>query len=110
MTFIGPPPDAIALMGNKRASKRAMEAAGVPCVPGYHGDDQRDETLIAEAERIGFPIMVKAAAGGGGRGMRRVTKPADLAAAIRGARSEAEGAFGDGTLLLERALTASRHV
>jgi len=87
-----------------------MIKAGVPCVPGYEGDDQRTENLVAEAERIGFPIMVKASAGGGGRGMRLVQHAADLPAALATARSEAENAFGSGELILERAVIAPRHV
>ena len=110
ITFIGPTPHAIELMGSKRLAKIAMIKAGVPCVPGYEGDDQHLETLVSEAARIGFPIMVKASAGGGGRGMRLVHKAADLPAAIATARSEAENAFGSGELILERAVIAPRHV
>ena len=87
LTFIGPTPDAIELMGNKAAAKRRMIAAGVPCVPGYQGGDQSDENLTAQAARVGFPIMVKAAAGGGGRGMRLVQDAANLLAAVQAARS-----------------------
>jgi len=82
LAFIGPPPAAIAAMGNKAAAKRRMIDAGVPCVPGYQGADQSDDGLIEQAARIGFPVMVKAAAGGGGRGMRLVDKPTDLAKAL----------------------------
>ncbi len=96
LTFIGPPSEAIRLMGNKAAAKRRMNAAGVPCVPGYEGEDQSDAVLTRKAETIGFPIMVKAAAGGGGKGMRLVTEPARFAEALRGARSEAQKAFGSG--------------
>ncbi len=110
LTFVGPPADAIRLMGNKRLAKQRMAEAVVACVPGYDGADQSDATLTAEAARIGFPIMVKAAAGGGGRGMRLVADADALAAAITGARSEAENAFGSGELLLEKAITAPRHV
>jgi geranyl-CoA carboxylase alpha subunit len=110
ITFIGPTPQAILLMGSKRLSKIAMIKAGVPCVPGYEGDDQRTEKLLDEAARVGFPIMVKASAGGGGRGMRLVHKAEDLAAALATARSEAENAFGSGELILERAVIAPRHV
>ena len=110
LTWVGPPANAITVMGDKAGAKRAMIAAGVPCVPGYQGEDQSDETLIGEAESVGFPIMVKAAAGGGGRGMRLVDDPAKLADAIRLARSEAENAFGSGELILERAILRPRHV
>ena len=110
LVFIGPPPDAIDLMGDKAKAKRRMIEAGVPCVPGYQGEDQSDATLIKAAAEIGFPIMVKAAAGGGGRGMRLVEREADLAAAIGAARSEAENAFGSGELILERAIIQPRHV
>ena len=106
ITFIGPPPEAIELMGDKRAAKQAMKAAGVPCVPGYDDEAQDDATLTAEAKKIGFPVMVKAAAGGGGRGMRRVDAEDRLAEALRSARSEAEGAFGDGRCSSKRRSTA----
>ena len=110
LVFIGPSPEAIELMGNKAAAKRRMIAAGVPCVPGYEGEDQSDDTLIAEADRIGFPVMVKAAAGGGGRGMRLVATAGDLPAALATARSEAQNAFGSGELILEKAVQRPRHV
>ena len=110
ITFIGPPAEAIEAMGSKSESKRLMERAGVPCVPGYGGEDQRDERLIEEAERIGYPVMVKASAGGGGKGMRRVASPEALKQALKSARSEAESAFGDAELLLERAVEAPRHI
>ena len=87
-----------------------MIDAGVPCVPGYQGDDQSDETLFAEAKKTGFPVMVKASAGGGGRGMRIVHEEKNLSAAILSARKEAQSAFGDGRLLLERAVMGARHV
>jgi len=110
LTFVGPPAAAIAAMGNKAAAKARMEAAGVPVVPGWRGADQSDATLLAEARRIGLPVMVKAAAGGGGRGMRLITSDAALEAAITGARNEAASAFGSGELLLEKAVTDARHV
>ena len=110
LVFIGPDPQAIEQMGHKAAAKHLMLAAGVPCVPGYHGADQRDETLMAQARDIGVPLMVKAAAGGGGRGMRLVTDLAKLPAALAAARSEAAGAFGSSELILERALIEPRHV
>ncbi|MFN4014014.1 MAG: acetyl/propionyl/methylcrotonyl-CoA carboxylase subunit alpha [Reyranella sp.] len=108
--FIGPPAAAIAAMGNKAAAKRRMIEAGVPCVPGYQGADQSDANLEAEARRIGLPVMVKAAAGGGGRGMRLVEHDGDLLEAIRTARTEAESAFGSGELILEKAVVDARHV
>jgi len=110
LVFIGPGPEAIALMGSKAEAKRAMELAGVPCLPGYAGPDQSDAVLLAEGARIGFPLMVKAAMGGGGKGMRLVREGGALAEALERARSEALKAFGDGTLILERALEAPRHV
>jgi geranyl-CoA carboxylase alpha subunit len=110
LVFIGPPPSAIDAMGNKAAAKRRMIEAGVPCVPGYQGADQSDATLIAEATKIGLPVMVKAAAGGGGRGMRLVHDSGELAEAIVGARNEAQNAFGSGELILEKAVIDARHV
>ncbi len=108
--FIGPSPDAIEIMGNKADAKRRMLEAGVPCVPGYHGGAQDDATLEAEAASIGLPLMVKAAAGGGGRGMRLVRGTGELKVAIRQARSEALQAFGSGELILEKAVLRPRHV
>ncbi|GJL92228.1 acetyl/propionyl/methylcrotonyl-CoA carboxylase subunit alpha [Hyphococcus sp.] len=108
--FVGPPAEAIAAMGDKASSKKLMIEAGVPCVPGYQGDDQSDAVLTKEAGKIGFPVMVKASAGGGGRGMRIVQDKGGLLEAIASARKEAESAFGDGRLLLERAVTGARHV
>ncbi|MBZ0164454.1 MAG: acetyl-CoA carboxylase biotin carboxylase subunit [Notoacmeibacter sp.] len=110
LVFIGPPASAIAAMGNKGEAKRRMIAAGVPCVPGYEGEDQSDSVFAAEADRIGYPVMVKAAAGGGGRGMRLVGDAANLAKALATAHSEAENAFGSGELILEKAITRPRHV
>jgi geranyl-CoA carboxylase alpha subunit len=110
LAFIGPPPAAIAAMGNKAAAKRRMLDAGVPCVPGYQGADQSAASLEAEARKIGLPVMVKAAAGGGGRGMRLVERAAELSDAIRTARAEAESAFGSGELILEKAVADARHV
>ena len=108
--FIGPPPAAVEIMGDKALAKRAMLEAKVPCIPGYQGEDQSDDTLIREAEAMGMPVMIKAAAGGGGRGMRRVVEPEQLLQSIALARSEAEGAFGNGDLILERAIEGARHV
>ena len=110
LVFIGPRAEAIELMGSKRLSKLAMLEAGVPCVPGYQDADQSDETLMAKAGEIGFPLMVKASAGGGGRGMRLVFEQSELAEKIRTARSEAESAFGNGELILERAVVEPRHI
>lgn len=110
LIFIGPDPASIDAMGNKSASKIRMIAAGVPCVPGYQGDDQSDERLLAEARQIGLPVMIKAAAGGGGRGMRLVREDGLLLEAIRSARSEAGNAFGSGQLLIEKAIVDARHV
>ncbi len=110
ITFIGPPPAAIRAMGSKAAAKALMDTAGVPLVPGYHGEDQSDATLRAAAQRIGFPILVKASAGGGGKGMKVAESAADLDEAIGLARGEAAAAFGDDRLLLERYLTRPRHI
>jgi len=110
ITFVGPPAAAIRAMGSKAEAKRLMEAAGVPVVPGYHGDDQRDERLAAEAERIGFPVLIKASAGGGGKGMRPVLAAADFLDELAAARRDALGAFGDDRVLIERYLSRPRHV
>jgi len=110
LVFIGPSPMSIKAMGNKAAAKRLMLAAGVPCIPGYDGDDQDENRLLQEAKEIGFPVMVKATAGGGGRGIRRVSSPEEFRAALRRARSEAEIAFGDSRVIIERAITLPRHV
>ena len=110
LVFIGPSADAIHLMGNKAEAKRRMIEAGVPCVPGYEGKDQSDAAFVKAAEKIGFPVMVKAAAGGGGRGMRLVEKKDQLASALAAARSEAKNAFGSDELILEKAVMQPRHV
>ena len=110
LVFVGPPPAAMRAMADKSAAKARMIAAGVPCAPGYHGEDQSAARFAEEARRLGYPLMVKASAGGGGRGMRVVREPEALEAALRSARAEAESAFGDGRLLLERALLGARHV
>ena len=110
IAFIGPQPAAIRAMGSKSEAKRLMETAGVPLLPGYHGDDQSEETMAAAAEEIGYPVMIKAAAGGGGRGMRIIEAADDLADGLAGARREAKAGFGDDTLLLEKYLPSARHV
>src|ERR1700704_5963078 len=97
-------------MGNKAGAKEIMRAAGVPCVPGYQGADQSGTVMLAEAQKIGFPVMIKAAAGGGGRGMRLVSDAAAFSDLLRSARSEAQGAFGDPTVILERAIVNPRHI
>ena len=110
LVFIGPSPEAIRAMGNKAGAKEIMQKAGVPCVPGYQGADQSDAAMLAAAKEIGFPVMIKAVAGGGGRGMRLVADAAAFPDALRSARSEAQGAFGDPTVILERAIVDPRHI
>ena len=110
ITFIGPTPEAVELMGNKAAAKRRMIEAGVPCVPGYEGEDQADEVFVRAAHEIGYPVMVKAAAGGGGRGMRLVDSKDGLERALSRARSEAKRSFGSDELILEKAIVRPRHV
>jgi geranyl-CoA carboxylase alpha subunit len=110
LVFIGPPAEAMRALGDKAGAKRRMLDAGVPCAPGYLGEDQSDQRLMAEAQRLGLPLLVKATAGGGGRGMRLVQRMADLPEALAGARREAHGAFGDGTLMLERLILNGRHI
>jgi 3-methylcrotonyl-CoA carboxylase alpha subunit len=110
IVFIGPPPSAIAAMGSKSAAKRIMEAASVPLVPGYHGDDQDPKLLAREAARIGFPVLIKATAGGGGKGMKIVERADEFAAALASAQREAKAGFGDDRVLVEKYLTAPRHI
>jgi 3-methylcrotonyl-CoA carboxylase alpha subunit len=110
LAFIGPPAAAIRAMGSKSAAKALMETAGVPLVPGYHGEAQDFTTLQREAQRIGFPVLIKASAGGGGKGMRIVERAADLEGAIAGAKREAASAFGDDRVLIEKYLTRPRHI
>jgi geranyl-CoA carboxylase alpha subunit len=110
LVFIGPSPEAIRAMGNKAGAKDIMREAGVPVVPGYQGAEQGDAVMLAEARKIGFPVMIKAVAGGGGRGMRLVEDVAAFPDALRSARSEAQGAFGDPTVILERAIVDPRHI
>ncbi len=110
LVFIGPPPAAIAAMGSKAAAKTIMGKAGVPLVPGYHGDDQDPQRLEREAAKIGFPVLIKATAGGGGKGMKVVERAADFVAALGSARREAKAGFGDDRVLIEKYLTAPRHI
>jgi 3-methylcrotonyl-CoA carboxylase alpha subunit len=110
LIFVGPPASAIRAMGSKSASKAAMAAAGVPVAPGYHGDDQSTRRLIEEAKRVGFPLIIKASAGGGGKGMQVVNAAPQVAAAVESAQRLARTAFGDDKLLLERYFPRARHV
>jgi len=110
LVFIGPPPSAITAMGDKALAKRRMHDAGVPCAPGYLGQEQDDATLHAQALKLGFPLLVKAVAGGGGRGMRLVRSADQIGEALAGARREAKSAFGDDTLMLERLVEHARHI
>ncbi|HTV88461.1 MAG TPA: acetyl/propionyl/methylcrotonyl-CoA carboxylase subunit alpha [Stellaceae bacterium] len=110
IVFIGPSPAAIRAMGSKAAAKALMQQHGVPVVPGYHGAEQDDARLLAEAEQIGYPVMLKASAGGGGRGMRIVRAASEFARALDGARREAKGGFGDDRMLIERYLERPRHI
>ncbi len=110
LVFIGPSAGAIRAMGLKDAAKRLMERAGVPVVPGYHGDDQDGGRLLERAGKIGFPVLIKAVAGGGGKGMRRVDRAADFAEALASARAEAAGAFGNDAVLVEKFIEKPRHI
>jgi len=110
ITFVGPPASAIAAMGDKSAAKARMASAGVPLVPGYHGDDQADALLKAEADKIGYPVLLKASRGGGGKGMRVVESGEGFQAALDGCRRESQAAFGDTRMLIEKYLTQPRHV
>ena len=110
LIFIGPPASAIQAMGSKSASKAAMAAVGVPVAPGYHGDEQSAPRLIEEAARVGFPLIIKASAGGGGKGMQVVTSAAEVPAAVESAQRLARTAFGDDRLLMERYFPKARHV
>ncbi|CDW95162.1 hypothetical protein [Sporisorium scitamineum] len=110
VTFMGPPSTAIDAMGSKSASKEIMLAAGVPCVPGYHGADQDPTLLASEADKIGYPVLIKAVKGGGGKGMKIADSPEEFADALSSAQREALKSFGDATVLIEKYLTAPRHV
>ncbi|HEY1438337.1 MAG TPA: acetyl/propionyl/methylcrotonyl-CoA carboxylase subunit alpha [Casimicrobiaceae bacterium] len=110
LVFVGPPPAAIRAMGSKSESKSIMAKAGVRLVPGYHGSDQDDVLLAREADGIGYPVLIKASAGGGGKGMRTVERRADFAAALASARREAKASFGDDKMLLEKYLDEPRHI
>ncbi|HEU4763629.1 MAG TPA: biotin carboxylase N-terminal domain-containing protein, partial [Gemmatimonadales bacterium] len=110
LTFVGPPADAIRAMGDKTEARKRMDAAGVPIVPGAHVDGADPAAAAAAAAKVGFPLVVKASAGGGGRGMRIVRSAADLAGALVSAASEAQKAFGDGRVYLERYVERGRHV
>ena len=110
LTFIGPPPRALAAMGSKSEAKARMEAASVPLVPGYHGADQDPALLAREAARIGYPVLIKAALGGGGKGMRIVTRAEDFADALASCKREAAASFGDDRVLVERYLQRPRHI
>ena len=110
LIFIGPPVPAIAAMGSKSAAKTIMQDAGVPLVPGYHGDDQAPDLLAAEAEKIGYPVLLKAAYGGGGKGMRVVESAADFSEALASAKREAKAAFSNDKMLVEKYITRPRHV
>jgi 3-methylcrotonyl-CoA carboxylase alpha subunit len=110
VVFIGPPAAAMRLMGSKIAAKQLAQSVGAPTVPGYTGESQDDETLMKEAERIGFPLLIKASAGGGGKGMREVHHPGNFQEQLAGARREAKAAFGDETVFLERLISQPRHI
>ncbi|KAH7063122.1 carbamoyl-phosphate synthase L chain, ATP binding domain-containing protein [Macrophomina phaseolina] len=110
LTFIGPPWEAIEAMGSKSKSKEIMNAAGVPCIPGYHGSNQDPEFLKKEAEKIGYPVLLKAVKGGGGKGMRIVKTPDEFMDQLDSAKSEARNSFGDDVMLVEKYITTPRHI
>jgi len=110
LIFIGPPPEAIEAMGSKSRAKALMEKAGVPLIPGYHGEDQGSATLISEARKIGYPVLLKAAAGGGGRGMRVVENEKEFEAKLKSAKREAKSSFNDDVMLIEKYLLHPRHI
>ncbi|KAL9650872.1 hypothetical protein ABK040_016811 [Willaertia magna] len=110
IVFIGPPPSAIISMGSKSESKKLMEHAKVPVVPGYHGEDQSEEKLLSECKKIGFPVLIKAVMGGGGKGMKLVHKEEEFSEQLSAAKSEAKASFGDERVLIEKYITTPRHV
>src|SRR5260221_6013283 len=110
LIFVGPPPAAIHAMASKSAAKALMQQAGVPLVPGYHGEDQSPALLQREADRIGYPVLIKASAGGGGKGMRRVDAAADFPAALASCQREALASFADARVLVEQYLLQPRHI
>lgn len=110
IVFVGPPAKAIKAMGSKSAAKALMQQAGVPLAPGYHGDVQDAAFLARQAQQIGYPVLIKASAGGGGKGMRRVERPAEFAAALASCKREALGAFGDDHVLIEKYVLQPRHI
>ena len=110
LVFVGPPASAIRTMGSNIPSKQLMQEAGVPVLPGYHGDNQDADSLSEEATRVGFPLSIKASTGGGGKGMRLVSRADEFATHLQGAKREAAAAFGDDAVLLERYLTSPKHI
>src|ERR1041385_7013529 len=110
IAFVGPPPAAMQAMGLKDRAKALMEKAGVPVVPGYHGERQEPKFLKQKAYELGYPLLIKAVAGGGGKGMRRVDKHADFDAALEAAQREAQAAFGDARILIEKYIAETRHI
>ena len=110
IVFVGPPPDAIRAMGQKDEAKRIAVELGIPTVPGYAGADQSDAVFAREAEHIGFPVVLKAVAGGGGKGLKPVFKPDELVEAAASARREAQAAFGDGRMMIEKLIEPARHI
>ena len=110
ITFVGPPAEAIKAMGSKAESKRIMEAAGVPLVPGYHGESKDPKVLLAEAKKIGFPVMLKASLGGGGKGMRIVRSESEFMDALESAKNEARKGFNDDHMIIEKYIERPRHI
>lgn len=110
IVFIGPTPESIVLMGDKIGSKKALEKINIPLTPGYHGDDQSEENLMKEAKKIGYPVLIKASAGGGGKGMRIVHKDSELLESIQGAKSEGLKSFGSDKVLIEKYVVNPRHI